>query len=116
MTRYCEECGCDVQEIVQIFPGHLRKECAECGSTGCRDDRGGRNRVILTGNIYPCSRTVLLREIGTRTAPGDSRHLGTRNGSRDPARRRALWGSPRAELGADGIVPIDGRHLVPTTA
>lgn len=34
MTRYCEECGCDVQEVVQVFPGHLRKECAECGSTG----------------------------------------------------------------------------------
>lgn len=34
MTRYCENCGCDVQEVAQVFPGHLRKECAECGSTG----------------------------------------------------------------------------------
>ncbi len=34
MTRYCEECGCDVQEIVQKAPGHLRKECADCGSDG----------------------------------------------------------------------------------
>ena len=40
MIRYCEECGCDVQEIVEVCRGYWRKECAECGSCGQRPPRG----------------------------------------------------------------------------
>ena len=63
MTRYCEECGCDVQEVVQVSPGHLRKECAECGSTGpFMVENPHYGLAILTSSVTASAKGSCCRE------------------------------------------------------